>query len=56
MGRDFPPLYKKEELIEAIDKITEIDEQINELAIKRELYVKDLKKKVKDLDNNKDAE
>lgn len=46
-GRDCPPLYKLEEVMEVVDRISKIDEQINELLIKRELYVKDLKQKVK---------
>lgn len=55
MGKVCPPLYGVEDCVSIIDKITKIDEQINELAIERELYVKDLKKKVEDLDCNKDA-
>lgn len=50
-GPDMPPLYSKEDIVAAIDKVTEIDEQINELAIKREEYVKTLKEKIKKMDN-----
>ena len=46
-GKHFPPLYKLEECMEVIKKISDIDEKINELMIQRELYVKDLKEKVK---------
>ena len=44
-----PPLYSEEAIIEIVDDITKIDEDINELAIKREERVKDLKKKVKEV-------
>lgn len=54
MGRVSPPLYKLEEVMEIIDKISIVDEQINELMIKRELYVKDLKQKVKASTNSED--
>lgn len=54
MGRVSPPLYKLEEVMEIINKISDIDEQINELMIKRELYVKDLKQKVKASTNSED--
>lgn len=54
MGRVSPPLYKLEEVMEVIDKISIVDEQINELMIKRELYVKDLKQKVKASTNSED--
>ena len=40
-GRDMPPFYGKKDLNKEIEKI---DEQINELFIKRAEYVKDLKK------------
>lgn len=46
-GRDCPPLYKLEEVMEVVNKITDIDEKINELMIQRELYVKNLKQKIK---------
>ena len=46
-GRDFPPLYKLEEVMEVVNKISAIDEEINEKLIQRELYVKDLKEKIK---------
>lgn len=56
MGRVSPPLYKLEEVMEIINKISDIDEQINELMIKRELYVKDLKQKVKASANSEDKD
>ena len=46
-GRDCPPLYKLEEVMEVVNKIAGVDEKINELMIQRELYVKDLKQKIK---------
>ena len=46
-GRVSPPLYKLEEVMEVVNKITDIDEKINELMIQRELYVKNLKQKIK---------
>lgn len=46
-GRDCPPLYKLEECVEVIEKIADLDVKINELLIQRELYVKDLKEKIK---------
>lgn len=56
MGRDFPPYYKEEDLIVEINKITDIDEQINVLLIQRELYVKDLKRKVEANINSKNKD
>lgn len=53
-GKDFPPLYKLEECTEIIDKIAKLDEQINDLMIQRELYVKDLKQKIKKTADIKD--
>lgn len=52
-GRDFPPFYKKEDILETIDRISKIDEAINDLAIQRETYVKDLKEKIEKAKNNK---
>ena len=43
MGRHMPPLYGTTGLNKEIEKI---DEQINELFIKRAEYVKDLKKQI----------
>ena len=54
MGRVRPPLYKLEDCMEVINKISNVDEQINELLIKRELYVKDLKQKIKASSNTED--
>ena len=56
MGRISPPLYKLEEVMEVVNKISEVDEQINELMIKRELYVKDLKQKIKASANSEDKD
>ena len=47
MGRVRPPLYKLEEVMEVVNKISVVDEKINELLIQREVYVKDLEEKVK---------
>lgn len=52
MGRVCPPYYGLEDSIAIIDKISAIDEKINELAIERETYVKDLKAQIKKIDNN----
>ena len=56
MGRVRPPLYKLEQVMVVVNKIAAIDVQINELMIQRELYVKDLKQKIKESANieNKD--
>ena len=53
-GRDMPPLYSKADIFDVINKISKVDEKINELAIEREQYVKDLKEKVEEVRNNKD--
>ena len=45
------PLYGTEDAVEIMDKISVIDEKINELAIKREEYVKTLKEKIKETNN-----
>lgn len=52
-GRDFPPLYSVTECLEDIEKIADIDVKINELMIQRELYVKDLKEKIKKTNKTK---
>lgn len=52
MGRLRPPLYKLEEVMEVVNKISNIDEEINEKLIQRELYVKDLKAKVKEISDS----
>lgn len=54
MGRDFPPLYSVTECIEDIEKIADIDVKINELMIQREIYVKDLKAKIKKTTHTED--
>ena len=56
MGRDFPPYYKEEDILVEVNKITDIDEQINVLLIQRELYVKDLKHKVEAIINSKNKD
>lgn len=52
-GKTCPPLYSMSDIMSDVDEITKIDEQINELAIKRETYVKDLKQKVKKMADTK---
>ena len=47
MGRLAPPLYGVEDLVKKVEKITEIDEKINALAIEREKYVEALKEELK---------
>lgn len=47
MGFDFPPLYGIESIEKKIDKISKIDEKINELLIEREHYVAELKEEIK---------
>ena len=48
------PLYGMENAVQIINKITTIDEKINELAIEREKYVKDLKAEIKKINTTKD--
>lgn len=55
-GKSYPPLYSSSDVMTDIEEITKIDEQINELAIKREAYVEDLKKKVKKMADTKDKD
>ena len=52
-GQDFPPLYGVEEIMHKIDEISNIDKQINELLIKREIKVEDLKKSIAEANKNK---
>lgn len=54
MGLWAPPLYGTENAVAIIEKISAIDEKINELAIEREKYVKDLKAEIKKINTNKD--
>lgn len=54
MGAWAPPLYGTETAVSIIEKISNIDEKINELAIEREKYVKDLKTEIKKINTNKD--
>ncbi len=49
-GDPCPPWYSETALI---NKISAIDEKINELFIIREKYVEDLKKAIKEKDTNK---
>jgi chorismate mutase len=51
MGFDFPPLYGIESIEKKIDKISKIDEKINELLIEREHYVAELKEEIKKQNN-----
>lgn len=46
-GRDFPPLYSIQSIVDKIDEISKIDEKINALLIEREKYVTDLKEAIK---------
>lgn len=50
-GLDFPPVYGLESVEKKIDKISQIDEKINELFIEREHYVAELKEELKKKDN-----
>lgn len=54
MGRWAPPAYGVEDAVSIIEKISSIDEKINELAIEREKYVKDLKAEIKKINTTKD--
>lgn len=54
MGKWVPPLYGLKSVIDRVNEIAKIDEQINELAIKREECVKALKEEIKKIDNLKD--
>ena len=54
MGIWAPPLYGTETAVSIIEKISNIDEKINELAIEREKYVKDLKKEIQKVNTAKD--
>lgn len=53
-GKACPPLYCTETAVEIIEKISAVDEKINELAIERESYVKALKKELKKSDTTED--
>lgn len=48
-GPDCPPFYGEKEVSEIVDEISKIDEEINELAIRREERVKAFKEKVKEV-------
>ena len=54
MGIWSPPAYGVEDAMSIIEKISNIDEKINELAIEREKYVKDLKKEIQKINTTKD--
>ena len=54
MGLWAPPAYGVEDAVTIIEKISGIDEKINELAIEREKYVKDLKTEIKKINTIKD--
>lgn len=53
-GKDCPPLYGIQSIIDKIDEIAKVDEKINELAIVREALVKDLKEEIKKANTVKD--
>lgn len=46
-GRDFPPFYSVQTIMEKIDEISKLDEKINALLIEREQLVTDLKESIK---------
>jgi len=50
MGKYFPPYYGVEDAVQIINKISELDLQINELMIQREAYVTTLTEKLKEKD------
>lgn len=52
-GQDCPPLYNIEEIMDKVNEITKIDEQINELLIKREIKVENLKKAIAEANKTK---
>lgn len=53
-GVDMPPLYGYESILDKFDKISAIDEKINELAIEREELVKAVKEEIKKANSVKD--
>ena len=54
MGKWSPPFYGIEDIMTQVNKIAEIDEKINELAIEREKYVETLKQEIKKANKIKD--
>lgn len=54
MGEAAPPYYGVESIEKKIDRIAKLDEKINELLIKREQYVEDLKEAIKNQNTLKD--
>lgn len=46
MGDWVPPYYGIETIIKKVDKISKVDEKINELLIEREQYVTELKEAI----------
>lgn len=46
-GRDFPPFYSLQTIMEKVDEIAKLDEKINALFIEREQLVTDLKEAIK---------
>ena len=46
-GRDCPPFYSVQTIMEKIDEISKLDEKINALLIEREQLVTDLKEAIK---------
>lgn len=53
-GKTAPPLYGIEDILTMLNKITDVDEQINALMIKRETYVEDLKQQIKKMADSED--
>ena len=54
MGWGCPPSYGIKDALRIIKDISKIDEKINELAIEREKYVKDLEKEIQKINTDKD--
>lgn len=55
-GRDFPPFYSIQTIIEKVDEITKVDEKINALLIEREQLVTDLKEAIKKENSTESAD
>ena len=53
MGKFVPPFYGIDDAVKIVNKITAVDEKINELMIQREAYVADLKKAIEKKDTAK---
>ena len=55
-GRDFPPFYNIQTIMEKVDEITKVDEKINALLIEREQLVTDLKEAIKKENSTESAD